>query len=181
MNLIPVTDPELKQQLVRQAKELTESAWHLSLAWIRQHEWIAVPVESGLFFDETDVRRLAAAMQAAGYRECYAVALEPIGDPPPPECGLVPATPEGLADFNDECASFYYILLSADASFAVLCTHENYNVVAGPLAFVTPAVGGDIQRARHEFEESALGWRTETDQKRLLDVARRYEQLKADE
>jgi hypothetical protein len=175
MTLTPIGGEDRTKFLAR-ANEVTDGPYHLGVAWIRQRGWTVVPVESGGHFNESDpdAARLADAMRSAGCRECYAVAVEPVGPPPPADVALVQATPDGLLDFSYECAHFNFLLMPDKLAFAVLCTVGDYYLVAGPTGFVRQAVGGDIERARNEFKEFATGW---SEEERLLAVARRYESL----
>jgi len=62
-----------------------------------------------------------------------------------------PVTEDGLLSFSKECLGLNVLLVPDDESFAILCTADDYYVVAGPYSFVSSAVGGDIAAAREAF------------------------------
>jgi len=167
-----ISDPKIVQKLASMIEGMVDKPWHLNSDWIAMKKWVAVPVEKGRHFEEGEAEATAQALQAMGCEECFAIATEPMGEYP--HCYRVPATKEGLLDFSSECASLNFVLTPEEQSFAILCTSEDYNVVAGPLAFVERVLGADIQTARRKFLEVASD---EWWEGRLLEVARRYEEL----
>ena len=72
--------------------------------WILKHSWKAVPVEDGNHFTDEEIAIMVPALQNAGYRDCVAVATEPL-DPFPP-CFQLAITPDDLREFNRECGCF---------------------------------------------------------------------------
>jgi hypothetical protein len=74
--------------------------------------------------------------------------------------------------FSEQCAGLNCLLLPADASWAILFTSEDYNLIAGPSDFVQQVLGDSLQAAWTRFEAfaaDAIGWRNS-----LLQVAARY-------
>jgi hypothetical protein len=169
-NVVPIVDHHECSKLEELIKPLLESPAHLNPAWVKQHGWVAVPVESAAHFANEDASRLAKAMQAAAVLSCFAAATEPLENFP--HCFTVDATTEGLLAFSRECAHFNFLLSPASLSFAVLCTVFDYFIVAGPQAFVENALGCDIDKARARFLEYASN---SGDFERLVKVLRHYE------
>jgi len=169
-NLLAVSELVQIRKLRELIKPMLEPPGHLNTNWLKQNNWIAVPVESGSHFDDDDARLLAQAMQSAGFSSCLAVATELLEHFPP--CFNVETTKEGLMVFGHECAHFNFVLTPASPSFAVLCTVFDYFVVSGSFAFVESALGCSLEAARARFLQFA---RDSHESQRLADVAARYE------
>lgn len=167
IEFVPVFEPVEMRRMVAAAKRLTDGPWHLNTDALAG--WEAVPVEKGRHLDEPEAEALARAWREAGHEHCYAVATEPVE--PRPQVYRMETTTEGLLKFSEECAGLNYILLPPDASSAVLCTSEDYNLYAGPADFVRRALGTDIEAARAVFREYAAD---EWWEGHMLEVARRY-------
>jgi hypothetical protein len=173
VSLIVISHPDETVAAKRLKLGLVEEPADLSLTWLGQHRWTVVPVESGCHFDKTQAQRLARGFSSVGLSRVYALATEPVH----PFADYIAETSEaGLLEFSWVCSHFYYVLLPRDRSAAVLCTVNDYYLVAGPADFVGVAVGGDIASAWEEFDESAADpmWEGQ-----LLKVAQRYRQFGA--
>lgn len=170
-----VTDQTQIKRAMLLIEDVVEKPHHLRSKWIIRHGWAAVPVESPVsHFYEREAEWLAEASINMGCYECLAIATEP--QPSHKMYYRVPMTQEGLLDFGWECGGFNYILLPDDGSFAVLCTSEDYSVVAGPSDFVTKAVGSSIPTARKMFLRFADDpLQQEPERSHLVEVAKRYE------
>lgn len=176
MTIERVTDVARVQDLLHLANEATDTPSDLNLDWLRTKNWVVVPVESAYHFTDSHAALLARAFQKAGCKECFAVATEPAEYTS--ACYWLPATHNGLLEFSRECGSFNYLLLPADHSSAVLCTSEDFFIIAGPRDFVVGAVGAGIEEARNEFLDFA---RAETwppvVREGLLNVYERYSEF----
>jgi len=76
-----------------------------------------------------------------------------------------------------ECVALsFFVLMPETRSFGVLCTPDDYYIVAGPHSFVRIALGSDIEEARKSFVDfgSNEGWPDAT-RKHFLSVASIYE------
>lgn len=168
-----VTDPAEVSRAMALIEPVVEKPWHLRMDWLTTHKWVAVPVESASHFEERDAELLANAAVSIGCEECSAVATEPLL--PEELCYTVPTTKKGFLDFSRQCFSLNYVLISEDRSFAVLCTSEDYYIVAGPRDFVIKAVGSSIETARKMFLSFAddRTW-PPSERRRLVGVAERY-------
>jgi len=154
-------------------KDVVDKPWHLTMEWLARCRWAAVPVESASHFDEKDAELLSQAAASVNCYECLAAATEPLENTI--LCYRVPTTQEGFLEFSYETTALNYVLLPEDRSFAVLCTSEDYYIVAGPRDFVTKAVGSSIETAREKFLQFAADqfW-PEAERKNFIAVAERY-------
>src|SRR5438034_10996889 len=149
MQIEPINDPSEIARILAMSDEVVEKPWHLKQDWVALHNWVAVPVESASHFYERDAELLSQAMASLGCSECFAVATERL------ENSIlfyrVLTTLDGLLEFSHETTALNFVLLPDDRSFAVLCTSEDYYIVAGPRNFVAKAVGTTIDTARKMF------------------------------
>jgi len=142
--------------------------------FLSKEGWLVVPVESGQHFDKHDAERIAKAATLLGQAKLRAVLLEDLRDVM--DHLEVDATEDGLVLFSRECAHFNFALLPEDRSFAVICTTNDYYLVAGSRRFVEAATGKEATEARSDFRRFACGdgW-SAADKKQLVEVSRRYE------
>lgn len=168
--LIP--DPQVIEAVSHRAACLFDQPWRLRTDAVTARGWVAVPVEKGRHVEPEDAPRLALALRQQGATICYAVATEPLDDAS--RCYQVAVSEEGLLEFSYRCAGLNYLLVPADLRFALLFTSEDFNLYAGPAAFVTHALGSPLAAAWAAFEAYADDptWRG-----RLLAVYRRYRSL----
>lgn len=120
---------------------------------LRVAEWIAVPVRSSSHLCEADQERLSRAFQTSGQKWVWAVALEPLDNVT--SVLRIPVSGQGFQEFNRECAHFNYALLAEDESSLVVCTTDDYFVVAGNPTFVTEAVESSEAEAIEAFRRFA--------------------------
>lgn len=171
--MMPVTEPELFERVMSLPRDIVEDHFDLKLDWLVSKEWVAVPVDSGMHFDENDIERLSQAAISIGCSQCFAIATEPLGELP--RCYQLETTPDDLLAFNRKWGAFNFVLIPETRVFAVLCTSEDYFIVAGTCEFVKKAVGRDISVARAEFEEYASDETWPEDVRELLvSVSERY-------
>jgi hypothetical protein len=154
-------------------RDVVDGPWDLNTSWIVAHHWAVVPVESASHFDESDAEHLSNACSQIGCRECLAIATEPLENTVLRY--TVETTKEGFLEFSRETTALNYVLLPVGRSFAILCTSEDYYLVAGPPDFITTAVGSSIEAARVRFLQFADDqlWPV-SERKRLLAVAEKY-------
>lgn len=173
MTIEPITDPATVEAAMSLIEDLVDKPWHLNIEWLVRHRWAAVPVESASHFSERDAELLSEAAKLLDCHKCLAVATEPLL--PEELCYRVPTTQEGLLEFSHEATALNYVLLPEDRSFSVLCTSEDYYLVAGSREFVTKAIGASIDSGREAFLKFADDqlW-PEATRRRLIAVAERY-------
>ena len=166
-----ITDASKIQLLSEQVKEIVEHSSALNEAWYESKGFVAVPVESACHFDRKQAVTLSKAMIETGYSHCNAVATEPLNEDDP--CFIaVRTSAEGLLEFSDLTSHFNYVLIPDDATFAVLCTTDDFFVICGEKKFVNCAVGGDIGKAREEFDHFASG--SESWKNMMIPIADKY-------
>ncbi len=136
-------------------------------------EWTVVPVESASHFDEHDAERISKAASLAGKSTLYAVRLEEL------KCESrfveVAVSKDGLLLFSRQYGLYNYAMIADDFTFAIICTTDDYFLLAGPRRFVEIAVGKDVLEARAEFEAFAKddSW-SDSDRSWLTEISRRY-------
>lgn len=172
----PVTDSTEVKTALSLIDDVVDSTWHLKTEWIASHKWVAVPVESASHFDLRDAECISRAVASLGYSECLGVATEPLENSI--LCYRVPTTLEAFIEFSRETSALNYVLISEDRFFAVLCTSEDYYIVAGPRNFVAKAVCSSLDTARKMFMRFAddRTW-PPSERRRLVGVAERYAQF----
>ena len=175
VTLEPITDPIRAEQAASLLDGIAERPEDLRLDWIARHGWTAVPVEGSMHFDERGSELLSGAMNEAGHVTCLGVITDllPEGET---RCYRVSTSTEGLLAFSRECSHFNCALIPISRQFVVLCTVDDYYLVAGPRAFVTRAIGSTIETARKTFLEFAtlINW-PEPVKTRFVSVAERYQ------
>ncbi len=169
----PITDKVKIESALSLVASLIEDPYHLKLLFIRSRNWAVVPVESGSHFISEDAELLSQALHAIDCLECLAISTEPLN--PEDMCYRVPTSKAGLFDFSKKLGFLNFALVSEDVSFIILCTVEDYYLVAGQADFVTRAVGKRLQGARRDFFKFATAWKDDVMQKYLLSVYKRYE------
>ena len=137
---------ELKSWLAR----VLDSEQHLDSDFFHSQQWIVVPVESGLHFDDSDIRRIAPAIQLTGNKKLNAVLIEDVSN-------VVShlqfeADFDGFQQFNHECGHFNYAICPNDRSFLIVCTTNGYYLLAGKQGFVESALGMSIIEGRKAFD-----------------------------
>ncbi|MFM6348108.1 MAG: hypothetical protein ACKPFK_23645 [Dolichospermum sp.] len=174
-NLIePINESAKLEESFALIVDLVDKPEDIRLDWLKDHNWAAVPVEGACHFNEYDADNLAKALSFINCHSCLAVATEPLKNST--LCYKVKTTKEGLLAFSWECGSFDFVIISEDKTFAIMCTVNDYYVVAGQRDFVTVAVGGSILEARQKFLHFIQddSWENKT-KKHLLEVFHRYE------
>lgn len=146
-----ISDPKMIKHLDSLKVEITEKTYLVRIDWLSKQERIAVLLESAMHLDEKYSADFAEAMKASGHDVCYAVATEELEGVV--RLWEVSATSEGLLEFSNETSMYNFALLPKDGSFVILCTVDDYIIVAGERAFVEKACGGDIAAARATFRK----------------------------
>jgi len=150
--LRPVHDATTVDAFKRAYVPLIESG-HLSRKVLAARAWIAVPVESGCHFTPADAERMAHAMREDGLETCIAMLTETLVGIEP--MVAVPTTVEGLLEFSWLYGHFGWVLGATSPTWAVLCTVEDYYVIAGPKSFVMRALGESVDAGRTAFARFA--------------------------
>ena len=146
---------------------------HLDPDFLRSHQWTVVPVESGSHFDDSDIGRIVLAAQSAGNEELNAFLVEDVSGV---DSHLqFKADSEGFRHFNLKCGHFNYAICPNDCSFLIVCTTDDYYLLAGKQEFVESVLAKSIIEARIEFDEFAMDdeW-LEPTKSMFCEVAARY-------
>jgi len=152
-----------------------DSELHLDNSFLRSQQWIVVPVESGSHFDDSDISRIASAVQSAENRRLNAFFVEDVSDVD--SHFQFEADCDGLRHFNLKCGHFNYAICPNDWSFLIVCTTNDYYLLAGKQEFVESALGTSISEGRKEFDEFASqdDW-LESEKLVFREIAARYTQ-----
>lgn len=160
----PVTDKRTAELLEQHLKSMIEGREHVRKDWWSASGRAAVPLESGMHFVESQAKTISAALQDAGHNVIFAVELEQQGK------GGLWKLNRDAADLLDLSARTFMLpvaLLTEDGSLVILCSPDDYIVIAGPRQFVERACGGDLKAARAMF----LAWAFD---ERLKEISGRY-------
>lgn len=173
-SLEPLMDSAEVERVSWLIADVVDKPGDFNLEWISNQKWAVAPVEGAMHFNDKDAELLSRAMQETGSETCFAVATEPLENFPTHY--RVSTTSEGLLAFSHKCGSFYFVLIPATKDFAVVCTADDYYVVAGKRDFVARAVGSSIEDARYQFLAfaSSTEW-PDSVRRDLLSVAHKYE------
>lgn len=166
-----LTDPTLIEILDATLIARVESNLDVRRDWLTQEARIAVLIPNSAHFSPGQAESIASAIRSLGYNSCFGADVEDV-----PDIGcrwqLVPTT-EDLLAFSHETAVVSSALAPKDGSFIVLCTSDNYCIVAGSTKFVKEACGGDISAARAAFRKYIFEI-TESPEEWLQKIAARY-------
>lgn len=161
----PIDSGKVRANLDRHIEAIVENGHHVRKSWWSEGGRVAVPLESGMHFDVGQAQNIAAAFKEAGNPSIFSVALEKFGDDG--DYLKLAAEAGDLVSINRRLSMVYLALLAIDGSAIVLCSPDDYNVVAGPKSFVERACGEDIATARESFLRAAF-------EERLRKIAARY-------
>jgi hypothetical protein len=169
----PCEDHEKVGQARTSIARAIDDSNQLRNEFLKDQGWIVV--ESGLHFDQADAERIAGAMRSTSKGKLLAILMEPLRNVE--EALEFESSREGLLAFSRRCAHFSYVLSPEDFSFVVVCTTNDYYLVAGPRRFVEAALGNSVDEAWKRFHEFAddESW-GDSDKARLLQVLKRCQQ-----
>lgn len=160
----PVTDKRTAELLEQHLKAMIEDRNHVRKDWWSASGRTAIAIESGMHFVESQAKAITAALKEAGQKVIFAVELEEEG-----ETGLWKLYPDAvdLLELSQRMFMLRVALITEDGSLVILCSPDDYIVIAGPRQFVERACGGDLKAARATFCEWAFD-------ERLKAIACRY-------
>lgn len=149
-----IQDARKIEQLDALIAQMVDREYLVSKDWLAVKGRIAVVFETAMHFNHEYASQFASAIMRSGHAYCYAVATEKLK-------GVVrhwevPATTKGLLAFSDECGLYNFALIPEDGTFIILCTVDDYLIVAGDRNFVNNACLGDIPAARETFKKFAF-------------------------
>lgn len=168
-----MVDRQDQRMLLNRRSLMLDSPKHFATATIASRGWSVVPVESALHFSSEDAERLAKALSEQHIDYLFAIAAEDLAST---HMFLqMQPTRDSLLEFSNSFGHFNFLLTSRDNSWAVLCTTDDYFLVAGEVLFVEHTVGASHSKARALFREFASHnqWPASARQN-LLSVLDRY-------
>jgi hypothetical protein len=122
----------------------------LDVGWLRSRGFSAVPYPSASHFDEHDASSFARAISTEGETALRMLLLDDLARAQR-AYRFVP-NPEELRRLGLDFGSLNLLLLPEDERFAVLCTSDEFGVVAGPREFCEEALGETPTEARRRFK-----------------------------
>lgn len=142
-------DVRAVRQGIHARQTVADGPAELSSEWLADAGRVAVAEESGRLLEADQCMRLAAACRAAELTQLMAVSNDPLVDD-----DLVyslDASEEDLMAFSDEFSGINALLVpTGSLDVAVLCTVDDFHLVAGSRDFVQ-SYAGDIAALRREF------------------------------
>jgi hypothetical protein len=160
----PLEDFDLRTNLVEEVNNLVTREHDGHVVLRKREGWNAVPVQSAAHFSPSQMKNIAASYRQTGTDTLFAVLLEPLRHVP--IVHVVDASEAGIAAFTRTLAHFNVALYSPQSASLVVCTTDDYFVVAGGERFVRAALGVPVEQAFEDFAVYAAneGWR-ESDQR----------------
>jgi hypothetical protein len=147
-------DPGLAGEFTFAVRGITAGPGDFNAEWLAAQGFVVLPQESGMHLTSEQCVRLASSLDRFGVNREFAVVSEPllVG----PVVYELDVTADDLASFSFECGSYNFVLLSSkeDPGHAVLCSTDDYLLVAGPPEFVA-TFAGDLVTARGSFIDFA--------------------------
>jgi hypothetical protein len=144
-----------RDSLLRVAAGIASGAGRIEEEWLRATGSVVLPQESGLHFNGEQCGQLALAFAAVGVSRLMALPLEE-------EDGFdlyrLQSTVPDLRDFSFECGSIRYLLIAdgGPTRVAIVCTIDDFFLVAGPCRFVR-TFANDLEAAERDFMEFVAG------------------------
>jgi hypothetical protein len=174
----PVTDPSAVAQYLRLVDEMTIASLYprdFDPAWLRIREWKVVPAASEYgHFGPEEISRVVPVLNNAGYRQCLAVATEPLD--PRPSCYDVAVSEEDFRNFHQECGLLRYLLMDEARSWAISC-YGFYKLFAGPTELLERLLGQSIPAAQKSFRAFIHSIDPGITDSPFLSLATRYENV----
>jgi|GEM_PF-3283269 len=142
--------------------------------WLKQNDFVVAPVEGHGPILEDELDLLSGVLREGKIFECLAINVEfkyfdegqnlsfreyeqihpfkaPEGVGRVTIAYILNANREGIHGFAAECLHLSHLLFDIRLRFAVLCSHEDYTLYAGPREMVERVIGMSIKRAQREF------------------------------
>lgn len=150
VHLISIDDLNEIQHFVSKSNSLTNQPNHLSLSWLSNHQWAAVPMPDSI--TDRDAKLIEHATLNFGFLDGIAIATEFGNQPLVYNVGL---TQKALVALDLEHSLSNFIITTRHLEFAIMKEAGNFFVISGPRDFVSRTVGGSISAARQKFDEYA--------------------------
>src|SRR4051812_15277575 len=152
--ILEVVDDASLMVFRNRASAIAEGPTKLTALWLERVGAVVLPQESASHFDQDQAHRVSAAFSRLGADRLVAVPVELDGRW---SVYTLDATIADLCEFSFQCGSLNYLLLTHnERPAAILCTTEDYFLLAGPCQFVL-AYAPNVEGARREFLEFVDG------------------------
>lgn len=151
--LTPIFDPDEVKRIRETLTRVVHPSSEGDILLRKQAGWVAVPVESYSHITLMNEEQLRQLFLAHGYQDLLAVALEPMGEFP--SVFVVPATAEGIEEYNRECGHFYFALFAGAPDWVIINTVDEFDVITGSPEFVSQLLGCEPEEAFVRFQEYA--------------------------
>ena len=145
-------------EITKQAAEVIDKVQGLvrtngkdRIAIVKKQGWIAIPVETGYHLSPEEQGKLHLVLQRRKISCFYAVAMEQLSNFP--KAFSIPASSEGIEEFNRCCGAFLFTIFSGKLDWLVLCTELDFYIVAGEESFVQQFLGCSVEDAFLEFSD----------------------------
>jgi len=173
----PIADPFAVARYLELVGEMTiaDGSYEREFdpAWLRLRKWKVVSAASEFgHFGPEEISRVVPVLNGAGYRQCFAVATEPLN--PLPLCYDLTVSEEDFSNFRRECGLLRYLLMDEARSWAISC-YGGYKLFAGPFELLEKLLGESIPVARKNFRASVHSIDPRVTDSLLLRMASRYE------
>ena len=170
----PVRELLLIDEIRQLAILVADGTGDVNRGWVMDKHWVVVPVESEDHFSGETISRIEAYCRDAEAR-CFALITEEVYNVD--SCFVVPCEAEALEEINHRLSLFPFVLFSEDLSWCVVCSKEDYYLIAGPVGFVEAAAGRSVAGAQEAYRRSAADWALGKQRQFHLSLAERYEEL----
>ena len=142
-----------EDMLLTKAKILKElkSTVFIDLNYLKIHNWVAFPFDSGLHFSEEEIHQLVHFANQNNFDHYNAFAIE--GLEPEMEFLKIKSDLLSLKDYNQNFGSFNYIFFPPYASFLVICrSSDDFNIFIGKESTSDEIFHLNTVKAKSNFE-----------------------------
>jgi len=153
-----IVDDQTVLNIKQAASAVIQGSVQAGLSISKVDQWVAVPVESALHFDDSDKQRLSHAIEEYGNPLIYGYALDDY--PSIPTIISFNANYQGLDAFDRAFCHFNYALFPESMSWMLVCLLEDYYIVMGPVSFVERVLETTVENGYASFHTFAHnpGW-----------------------
>ena len=146
-----ITDPQFRKEMAEFVKQLMDDPDGFRPEAIRARGWVACPFEIGPLIDPELAEQVCSM---AGGNDVLAVQVDwpqHLPSPDLPECYRISPVPEHLEKWSVQESWTNWLVIPGNEELVVLCTMENYNVVAGKKRLVEYVLGQSVEDAHRKF------------------------------
>lgn len=150
----PVFDEATTRYAIRARQEIADGPGDLSSVWLTDGR-VAIAEESGALLDPGDTSRLQNALELANVEELIAISNDPLLDQD--QVFELRSVATEMDALSWEMAGINTLLIpKRSLELAILCTVDDFRLVAGPREFVL-SYAGDAVASRRRFVDFLEG------------------------